>query len=171
MRIALLHLAAALAVCSGQAQPNLAAQREAMKKLQFLDGTWSGPATIERGPGGALKITQTEHVQFKMEGLVLLIEGSGRDAAGKAVFQALATVSFDDAAGVYHFRAYSDGRYLDVPLRVLPNGFSWGYTAGPVQVENTMRLTDQGEWEETTLTTFGSSPPRKSVEMLLRRAR
>ena len=51
-----------------QQQPDVAAQRQAMKKLEFLVGHWSGTATVVRGPGEPLKLTQTEDVQFKLEG-------------------------------------------------------------------------------------------------------
>ncbi|MCX6629569.1 MAG: hypothetical protein NTW28_18275 [Candidatus Solibacter sp.] len=154
--------------CEGQ-QPNAAAQREAMKKLDFLVGQWSGPASVSRGPGEPLKLTQSETVQFKMDGLVMLVEGTGRDAAGKIVFQALATICYDDATSTYRFRAYNDGRYLDTDLKVTPKGFEWGYTAGPLKVNNVMRINEKGEWVETTESTYGATPPRKSVEMTLRR--
>ena len=156
-------------VCFGQQQANVAAQREAMRKLEFLVGNWSGDALVARGPGQPIKLLQSEKVQFKVNGLVLLIEGSGRDSAGQTTFAALATISYDDASSTYRFRAYNEGRYLDTELHVVPRGFAWGYTAGPVKVSNTMRLDEQGEWTETTETTFGSSPPRRSVTMTLRR--
>src|SRR5260370_7749427 len=50
------------------------AQREAMRKLSFLAGHWSGPVTIVRGPGEALHLTQTEDVEYKLDGLVLPLE-------------------------------------------------------------------------------------------------
>jgi hypothetical protein len=104
-----------------------------------------------------------------MDGLVLLVEGTGRNSDGQIVFRALATISYDDTAASYRFRAYSDGRYLDTDLSVTPNGFAWGYASGPVKIRNTMRLNEQGEWAETTEMTVGTSPPRKSFEMTLRR--
>jgi hypothetical protein len=103
-----------------------------------------------------LKLTQAEDVQFKLDGLVLLIEGASRNAEGQTVFRALGTVSFDDTIGEYHIRAYNEGRYLDTPLTVTPNGFEWGYTAGPVKVSNKMTLTELGEWHETTEVTPGT---------------
>jgi hypothetical protein len=154
--------------CQGQ-QPNVAVQREAMKQLDFLAGKWSGPASVSRGPGEPMKLTQSEVVQFKMDGLVMLVEGTGRDAAGKIVFQALATICYDDASSTYRFRAYNDGHYLDTELQVTAKGFEWGYTAGPLKVNNVMRVNEKGEWAETTESTYGAAPPRKSVEMALRR--
>jgi hypothetical protein len=157
----------ALAAASYAQQPNATAQRDAMKKLEFLTGHWVGDATVSRGPGDPMKLQQTEEVQYKLDGLVMQIEGTGRDAAGKVVFQALATISYDDAASVYRFRAYNDGRYLDTEITVTPNGFAWGFTNGPLKVSNTMQLNEKGEWTEVTEATYGSTPPRKSVEMHL----
>ena len=145
------------------------AQREAMRKVAFLAGHWSGHVSIFRGPGEPLHLTQTEDIQFKLGGLVLLIEGRSTGADGKAQFEALATVVFDDAACIYHIRVFHDGNFLDAPLTVLADGFSWGYSAGPAKILNTMRLTAKGEWQEKTEVTFGNNPSQPSVEMLLTR--
>jgi hypothetical protein len=145
------------------------AQRDAMQKLSFLAGRWSGPVTIFRGPGEPLHLTQTEDVAYKVDGLVLLVEGKSTNAEGKVLFNAIATVAYDDASHTYRFRAYNQGRYLDAVLSVPANGFSWGFTAGPAHIVNTMHLTDKGEWEELTEATVGGNPPHRSVEMLLRR--
>lgn len=147
--------------------PNIDAQREAMKKLAFLAGRWSGPVTIARGPGEPLKLTQSENVAFKLDGLVLLIQGQSTGADGKAQFEALATIAYDDGSHTYRFRAYNEGRYLDTELTVQPDGFAWGFEAGPAKIQNTMRLTAKGEWQESTDVTFGNAPPRRSVDMLL----
>lgn len=150
-------------------QPNVAAQREAMKKLEFLVGRWSGPALVARGPGAAIQITQSEDIQMKGGGLVMLVEGTGRDAEGKVVFQALATISYDDASNMYRFRAHNEGRFLDTELKMVANGFEWGYTAGPLTVKNVMKLTDKGEWNEVTESTYGNAPTMRSVDMTLKR--
>jgi hypothetical protein len=142
-------------------------QREAMHKLAFLAGHWSGPATLSGGPGEPLHLIQTEEIQYKLDGLVLLIEGASRDSAGKVVFSALATISYDDAAHAYRFRAYHDGRYLDTELTVAAEGFSWGFDAGPAHIANTMHLTGKGGWAETTDVTVGGNSPHRSVDMLL----
>lgn len=164
-------VAAALVASSVSAQQppssSVATQREAMQKLAFLAGHWSGPVSISRGPGEPIKLTQTENVQYKLEGLVLLIEGQSAGPDDKAQFQALATVSYDDAAHVYRFRAYNDGHYIDTEFTVTPDGFAWGFNAGPAKIQNTMHLTARGEWQETTDFTFGTNPPHHSVDMLL----
>jgi hypothetical protein len=142
-------------------------QREAMQKLKFLAGQWAGPVSITRGPGELLRLTQTERVEYKLDGLVLQVEGRSTGADGKAQFEALATIAYDDSTHAYRIRAYNDGHYLDTELTVVPDGFSWGFQAGPAHIANTMRLTDKGEWQETTEVAFGGNPPRKSVEMVL----
>ena len=143
------------------------AQREAMRKLSFLAGHWSGPVTIVRGPGEMLHLTQTEDVEYDLDGLVLLIEGKSTSAGGKVLFSALATIAYDDASHTYRFRAYNDGHYLDTELAVPANGFSWSSTAGPAHIANTMHLTGTGEWDEVTEVTVDGNPPHRSVEMLL----
>jgi hypothetical protein len=149
------------------AQSTTDMQREAMRKLAFLAGQWSGPITVVRGPGEPLHRIQTEIVQYKLDGLVLLIEGKSTAPDGKVMFSALATVSYDDASHSYRFRAYNDGHYLDTELSVQDGGFSWQYQAGPAHIVNTMQLTKTGEWSEVTEVTVGSNPPLRSVEMLL----
>lgn len=154
------------------ATPNIVAeQRAAMQKLSFLSGRWSGPATVNIGPGRTIHLVQTENVQYKLDGLVLLVGGEGTAPSGKAAFSALATIAYDGASHTYRIRAYTDGHYLDTELSVVPNGFSWGFTAGPAHVVNTMHLTPADEWHEVTQTTFAGGPPQDSVEMTLRRVK
>ena len=154
-------------VAQQPAQSSADIQRESMHKLAFLAGTWSGPVTVIRGPGEPLHLTQTEAVQYKLEGLVMLIEGKATGADGKVMFNALATVSYDDTSRTYRFRAYNDGHYLDTELLVTANGFSWQFQAGPAHIVNTMQLTKNSEWSEVTEATVGSNPPLHAVEMLL----
>ncbi len=142
---------------------------EAMQKLAFLAGHWSGPINVVRGPGEPLKATQSEEVQFKLDGLVLLVEGKSTDPGGKVQFSALATISYDDASKTYRFRAYNEGHYIDTELAMAGNGFSWSYAAGQAHVVNTMHITDKGEWQESTEVDMGSGPPRRFVDMLLNR--
>ncbi len=165
-----LMISSGLSLPAQQPVPNtVEAQHQAMSKLSFLTGHWSGPVNILRRPGDALHLTQTENVEYKLDGLVLLIEGKSTSTGGKVLFSALATIAYDDTTHTYRFRAYNDGHYLDTELSILPEGFLWGFTAGPAHIVNTMHLTGKGEWDETTEVTVGSNPPHRSMDMLLQR--
>jgi hypothetical protein len=152
--------------------PNVETQRAAMKKLDFLLGQWSGEARVQRGPGEALDLIQTEDVQYKLDGLILLIEGAGRNKSdGEAAFGALATISYDEETGSYRMRAYNDGRYLETELKLTDKGkgFTWGFMFGPIKTSYVMRINEKGEWTEVGQATRGAESPRKFVELTVRR--
>ena len=150
-------------------QSGAEAQRQAMQKLAFLAGHWTGPITVVRGPGEPFKAAQSEDVQFKLDVLVMLVEGKSTASDGKVEFSAMATISYDDATKTYRFRAYHDGQYIDTELAVTASGFSWGFQGGPAHVVNTMHLTEKGEWQESTNVNMENAPPRQVVDMLLKR--
>jgi hypothetical protein len=139
-----------------------------MKKLSFLVGKWSGEARILRGTGEPLELVQTEEAQYKLDGLVLMIEGIGRNKADqKVALQALGIVSYDDEAGTYHMRAYNDGRYLETELKLADNGkgITWGFVSGEIKTSSVLRIDEKGKWTESTEITIGSQPPRKFIEL------
>jgi hypothetical protein len=152
--------------------PNVEEQRAAMKRLSFLVGSWSGHARMQRGQGEPLELTQAENAQYKLDGLVLLIEGTGRTVSdSKAVLQALATISYDDEAKVYRMRAYNDGHYMETEVRLAESGkgLAWGFTLGQIKTSSTLAINDKGEWTEAGEIAIGSQPPRKFLELTVRR--
>ena len=150
------------------ARPGAAAQKTAMKKLAFLEGKWSGKASVRMGPGEPLDLIQTEDIEFRLDGTILLIEGKGRDPkTGEVRFNAVGIVSYDAAKNAYEFRAYSEGRKLDSVFETDGAGFAWGMDQGPLKVRHTMKLTEKGEWSETTTSKYGDNPEMVSVRMLL----
>jgi hypothetical protein len=93
--------------------PDLGAQREAMKKLGFLVGKWAGEARVLRGPTESVEMFQTEEAQYRLDGLILVIEGVGRTkSSGQPLLQAFGIVSYDDESETYRLRAFNDGRFL-----------------------------------------------------------
>lgn len=161
-----------LSLAAQQAPPNSTdTQRQAMQRLGFLVGHWSGPVSISHGPGEPMHFTQTEEIQYKLDGLVMLIEGTSRTPDGKMNFNALATIAYDDGSHTYRIRAYNAGHYVDAELTVLADGFSWSLDSGPAHVTNTMHLTAKGEWAEISDVVFGGNPAMRSVDMLLKHDR
>src|SRR5438477_10107575 len=108
--VAVLLVTAAAGSSPGQ-PPAPAAQREAMKKLDFLVGEWKGEGWMEFAPGQRRTFRGTEVVQSKLDGLLLTIEGLhrgqvGGTGEGAVVHQAFALVSYDDKAKRYRCQAY-----------------------------------------------------------------
>lgn len=117
-----------------------------MKKLDFLVSDWSGEASAARGPGMVVELNQTEVAQFKLDGLVLMIEGVGRTkSAGKLALQVLGLISFDDAKNSCRMRAYNDGPWLETDVKLLEEGkgLSWGFS--PRGDQHEIALADQRE--------------------------
>lgn len=152
--------------------PDLDAQRAAMKKLSFLVGKWAGQARMFRRPGETIEMAQTEDAQYKLDGLLLLIEGVGRNKAdGKPALQALGILSYDDEARAYHMRAYNDGRYLETEVRLTEDGkgMTWGFAMGEIKTSSTLRIDEKGDWTEVHEITIGPQPARKFMELRVRR--
>ena len=154
--------------------PDVAAQRAAMKKLNFLVGDWSGQGRIFRSATEVIEIVQTEHAEYKLDGLLLVIEGVSRAKSdGHPVLQALGIASYDDHAGTYHMRAFNDGRWLetDVKLADAGKGLSWGFNLGEIKTSSQLRINEKGEWTEVHEITIGAQPARKFMELAVTRAK
>ena len=152
--------------------PNIEAQRTAMKKLEFMVGEWAGEALLLRGPGDPVSLIQTEDAQYKLDGLILLVEGIGRTKAdGKPALQALGIISYDDESGTYRMRAFNDGRFLETELKLLDSGkgITWGFALGQIRTSSVMQITEKGDWTELTEITIGSEPPKKYMELTVSR--
>ena len=152
-------------------QPDIEAQRAAMKRLGFLVGKWSGEARMLRAPGQMVDLIQTEEAQYKLDGLVLLIEGVGRVRTdGRLALQALGIISYDDVAGKYRMRAFNDGRWLETEIALIDGeqGMRWGFALGNIKTSSTLRINEMGEWTELAELTIGDQPPRKFLELAVR---
>jgi hypothetical protein len=171
-------IALSFAVSTNAADPPGAAHREAMKKLDFLAGKWTGEATLQTGKGPAIKVKQTEDVQFKLGGVVLIIEGTGigkqKDTEAEGiVFNALATISYDADAKKYMMRAHRmEGPSVDPELTITENGFVWGFTPpkSKVQIRYTATVKD-GTWTEIGEVSLDGKTWNKFLEMNLKRVK
>jgi len=151
--------------------PDLEAQREAMKKLGFLVGKWAGEARLLRGPTESVELLQTEEAQYKLDGLILVIEGVGRTKSdGQPVLRAFGIISHDDEGGTYRLRAFNDGRFLETQMNLLENGegMTWGFTLGEIRTNSVLRINERGEWTELAEISIGSQPPKKLLELTVR---
>ena len=156
-----------------QRVPDLNAQRAAMKKLEFLVGRWTGEVRLLRGPAEWVDLQQSEEAQYKLGGLILVIEGLGRTKSdGHSVLQALGVISFDDETATYRMRAFNDGRFLESEVTLLDrdNAISWGFAVGQVTTKSVLRINESGEWTELAEIKVGSDLPKRLLELTVRRA-
>ena len=140
-----------------------------MKKLAYFVGDWKGTAVIQT-PNGPQTLVQTEHIQWELDGVVLSIEGIGREN-DKVTFNALAFVNFNPATQEFQFRSYlKEGYATDAYFKVLgENQFEWGFdipTGGKVKYSITLDSTKK-TWYELGEYSPDGTKWMKSIEMNL----
>jgi hypothetical protein len=121
-----------IAVNSSLAQgpPDFSAEcKQELKKLNSFVGNWKGEATYMRGPGSQVSINQEEKIEYKLDGTVLLIEGTGRDAGGNIAFNAMGLVNYNVNDKQFKFKTYlKDGRSTDAYFNITgDNTYEWGF--------------------------------------------
>jgi hypothetical protein len=157
------------ALAQGRTDPTLiAAERDAIKQLSFMDGVWRGPAWTILASGEKHNVTQTERIGPFLDGSVKVIEGRGYDADGKVAFNALGIVSFDPAKKAYTLHSYAQGYAGDFVLTPSPVGYVWEIPAGPVTIRYTALIKD-GAWKEVGDRIVPGKDPVRFFEMDLTR--
>jgi hypothetical protein len=171
-------VAAAMTFTSAAAQqyrgPDTVAQRAAMERLAPLAGRWQGEAQVIQP--AQRTVHQTEQVERGLDGLVLIINGTGHATAertGDPVFRAYAVISYDTRANQYEVRAYTHEGHVTTATGVfLDDGsFRWSFApGGPVQVRFTIAF-DQTTWRELgEISMDNGATWRSTVDLNLRRA-
>jgi hypothetical protein len=130
-----------------------------------------GDARLLRGSTESVELLQTEEAHFKLDGLIVVIEGVGRaKSGGQPVLQAFAVISYDDENGTYCMRAFNDGRFLETYIKLLEvgKGMTWGFSLGEITTNSVLRINENGEWTERAEISIGSQPPRKLLELTVR---
>ena len=125
--------------------PDLEAQRAAMKEVSFLVGKWAGEARLLRGPAESVELLQTEEAQYKLGGLILVIEGVGRTkSSGQPVLQAFGIISYDDESATYRMRAFNDVVFSN-PSETTRRGQGDDLGLCPGRYQNQFRVADKRE--------------------------
>ncbi|MDA1029026.1 MAG: hypothetical protein O3B41_08250 [Bacteroidetes bacterium] len=137
---------------AAEAQPKLATQQEAMRRLEFLIGTWEGEGWMQLGPGARVEFLGNEHVESMLDGSILKVKGthfSKKDPSGKPVHDAFGIFSYNEPAGNYDFRAFlATGMNGSYSGHFENDAFIWGFEIAQGTVRYTVRLTEAGEWHE-----------------------
>ena len=146
----------------------IAAQRDAMVRLGYMDGVWRGPSWIILPSGEKHTNTQTERIGPFLDGSVKVIEGRGYGPDGKVTFNAFATISFDPATKVYTLHSHAMGNVGDFVLALTPDGYTWDIPAGPMTIRYTAVIKD-GAWREVGDRIVPGKDPVRFFEMNLKR--
>lgn len=153
-------------------QPDPAPVLDSMKRVSFLEGRWAGDGWIQMGPGPKEEFSQTEVVERKLDGGILLVEGIGhsRTPEPKKVHHAFAIIGFDPSNKKYRFSSHIVGRPpLDVDLDVGSNTLRWGYQPqARAHIRYVITVTD-GTWREVGEFSSDGQSWRQFFEMTLRR--
>lgn len=165
----------ALGVCStalAQGRPDpatlLAAQREAMAKLSFMDGVWRGSAWTLLPSGEKHTLTQTERIGPFLDGAIKVIEGRGYDSDGKLSFNAFAVLSYNSSTSAYNLHSHAKGNVGDFVLKPTTSGYSWEIPAGPMTIRYTT-VVKEGTWHEVGDRIAPGKDPVRIFEMTLKR--
>jgi len=133
-----------------QAQHGPAYPMDSMMRFELMEGEWEGVAYHNNREGGVDTIYQHEFVQFNLNGTILNVEGTGRDGAGNLVFNAFATIFYDQVGAAYSMYAFRDnGQSTKADVAFTgPTAFSWSFSPNPyahIKYEATVTETT---WQE-----------------------
>lgn len=157
MRTVFFLLAACLfSAPSASAQTTASSDADSpMDPLAFLAGEWEGEGWMMVGPNQRHTFVQKEHVETRLDGNLMLIEGLGRasEDTSRVVHHAFAVVSYNAADGLYVMRAHrangAGTQSIDAEATVEDGAFVWGFDdprAGTIRY--TIREDADGRWFE-----------------------
>lgn len=146
----------------------LAAQRQALAPLAWMDGEWRGEARSTGMDGKKRVVLQTERIGPLLGGTIKLIEGRGYNDDGSTGFNAFGILSYDVAERKFRFRSYAMGRSGDFAFEPTADGYAWTIPAGSMTIRYIATVKD-GVWHEIGERVMEGKPPVKFFEMTLRR--
>jgi hypothetical protein len=153
--ILLVCLVLAGMVSASYAQPSEAMGKEKMKIFEAWSGKWKGEGSMQMGPGEPKKSTVEETIEYKLDGMILLVEGLGTspNEAGenKVVHHAMAILSFNQQTQQYQFNTFlKDGRSSQAWFKALGNNqYQWGFDTPRGKTKYTITIdTTANTWQE-----------------------
>lgn len=162
----------ALVICTqlfAQAPDHSETCKAEMKKLEYLVGNWKGDAVVQTR-NGPLTVNQTEKIEWRLDGVVLAIEGTGRQN-NEITFNAFAIANYDPYSKQFKFKSYTkEGGSTDAYFKVLAdNNFEWGFdtpNGGKVKFVITLDPTKK-TWHEVGQYSADGTNWMKTIEMNL----
>lgn len=166
--VALVGLAGTAHTQSYDPSTRIAAQKQAIKALDRIDGRWRGTAW-KLEDGKRHELVQTERVGSFLDGAVKVIEGRGYEPDGRIGFNAIAIVNFDPVTRNYGMQSNAQGFSGTMKFWAKDNGFVWEAPAGPGAVIRYTAVIEGDSWHEVGERVVGEQAPVKVFEMKLKR--
>lgn len=151
------------------------ARLEAMRRIAWLEGAWTGEGWFQAGPR-RVTVRCSETVTRKLDGLVLIVEGlhkSGEPGSERVVHDALGVfTATDDGAGYAIHTWLANGRAGIHKGEWKDGVFVWGME-NPQQgrIRYTIRQDAQGRWHEIGESSRDGAAWTQFFEMTLTRAK
>jgi hypothetical protein len=125
---------AALFVGTSASQLRAQGDLQKMKVFENWIGKWQGEGAIQMGPGEPKKSSVKESIEYKLDGMIVMIEGVGTTMNASTnqemvVHHAFGVISYDQASGQYKLKTYlKDGKTADAWLTVTgTDQYQWGF--------------------------------------------
>jgi len=126
--------------------------KQEMQKLAYMAGKWKGEASIRQPNGALIQVSQEEDIQFKLDGTILMVEGTGRNEEGNVVFNAIGIISYNPDTKSFGMKSHLlDGKQTDAYFKIqTENNFEWGFTlANNARIRyNIIMNPQENSWKE-----------------------
>ncbi len=120
-----------------------------MAVFKDMVGKWKGNA-VSQTPEGKMEISQSEDINYELDGKILVIRGTGRvPQSDSVIFRAFGVIHFDAPSKEYKFSAYTmDGNYVLADATYEANVLTWSFDVpNGGRVEYTLKFDDK-TWVE-----------------------
>jgi hypothetical protein len=165
-----------IAYCAGAVMGQTAAKATLpndKSKMQIFSnwiGKWSGEGSMQQGPGAPKKSNVEETIEWKLDGMIVAVEGIGRTADDKIVHHAFGVLSYDQLTQTYKFKTYlKDGKTADAWFEPKGNDmFQWGFDVPSGKIRYTITIDPEAKkWAEVGEFTQDGNVWQKFFEMNL----
>lgn len=145
----ILIIALLLVSYAARAQDATAVRLEKMNQVKFLLGQWKGSGWMLID-GKKEYFDQTENINAKLDGAVIIVEGMGKvPQTGRVIHNALAMLTYDIAKKQFRWTSTTTAGYIsDIVPEVSHEKFVWMLNSrASSKIRYTITL-DKGDWLE-----------------------
>lgn len=142
-------------VFAGFSQSPELAQKEAMKKMEWMVGEWTGTAWTQMGPQNRDTVIMHESISPELNGTILKIKGTGyqitENGEKEIAHDAFAVISYDAANQKYRWQSWRipGGYFIEHEPEITDDTFSWIMETPRGKMKYKLQLNDKGQWHET----------------------